>query len=64
MLLSKYFEKRAKDGLPDPNSPLSSHVPSHKSIGQQRGIRGLAEYLLSRQHMKERNFVHTVGIRK
>ena len=26
MLLFKYFEKGAKDGLPDPNGPLSSRT--------------------------------------
>ena len=29
--------------------------------GQLRGIRGLAECLLSQQHLKERNVVHTIG---
>ena len=34
MSLFKYFEKRAKDGLPDSNGPLSSHVPLEESFGQ------------------------------
>ena len=52
-----YFEKRTKYGLLDPNGPLSSCVPLETSVGQTRGIRGLTEYLLSRdrQHPKERN---------
>ena len=33
------FKIKAKDGLPDPNGPLSSHVPSDESIGQPRSIR-------------------------
>ena len=43
----KYFEKRAKDGLLDPNGSLSSRVPSDKGVGQKRDIRGLVhvEYL-------------------
>ena len=61
MSLFKYFEKRAKDGLPDPNGPLSSRVPSDKSVGKPRDICGPAEYLLSWQHLKERNVVHTIG---
>jgi len=28
----------AKDGLPDPSGPLSSCVPSDKSVGQPRGV--------------------------
>jgi len=36
MSLFKYFEKRAKDDLPNPNGPLSSHVPSDESVGQPR----------------------------
>ena len=43
MLLFKYFEKRAKDGLPDPNGPLSSCVPSDECVGQPKGIQGIAE---------------------
>ena len=37
---SGYFEKRAKDGLPDPNGPLSSHVilPSDESVGQPEKV--------------------------
>ena len=61
MLLFKYFDKKAKDGLPDPNGPLSSHVPLDKSVDQPRGIWGLVEYLLSWQHQKERDVVHTIG---
>ena len=34
MLLFKYFEKRAKDDLPDPNGPLIAHAPSDDSVGQ------------------------------
>ena len=61
MLLFKYFEKRAKDGLPDPNGPLSSRVPSDESVGKPTGIRGSrSSYLLSRQHLKERK-VHKIG---
>ena len=55
MSLFKYFEKRAKDGLPNPNDPLSS-CPLDKSVGQLKGIRGLAEYLKSQQHLKERTW--------
>ena len=36
MSLIKYFENRAKDGLSDPNGPLSSCVPSDKVVGQTR----------------------------
>ena len=36
MPLFKYFEKRAKDGLSNPNGLLSSRIPSDKSIGQPR----------------------------
>ena len=63
MPLFKYFEKRAKDGLPNPNGPLSSRVPSDESVGQPRGIRGFTEIsdLLNQQHLKERNVVHTIG---
>ena len=43
------------------HGPLSSRVPSDESVGQPRGIWGLAEYLLSKQHLKERNVVHTIG---
>jgi len=43
MSLFKYFEKRAKDGLPDRNGPLSSHVPSDESVDQPKGIQGVAE---------------------
>ena len=53
MLLFKYFEKRAKDGLPD---PWSSRVPSDESVGQPKGIprgmQGIAE---------ETDVVHTIG---
>ena len=38
MSLIKYFEKRAKDDLPDPNDPLSSRIPLDESVGQPRGI--------------------------
>ena len=34
MSLFKYFEKRAKDGLPDPNGPLPARVPLDKSVVQ------------------------------
>ena len=34
MLLFKYFEKRAKDGLPEPNGPLSAHVLTDDSVGR------------------------------
>ena len=34
MLLFKYFEKRAKDGLPDPNGPLPARVLLNSSIGR------------------------------
>ena len=34
MSLFKYFEKRAKDGLPDPNGPLSTCVPMDDSVGR------------------------------
>jgi len=34
MLLFKYFEKRAKDGLSDPNSPLFACVPLDDSVGR------------------------------
>ena len=61
MLLSKYFEKRAKDGLSDPNGPLSSCISSDESVGQPRGIQGFTGYLLSWQHLKERNVVYTIG---
>ena len=27
-----YFEKRVKDGLPDPNGPLSACIPSDNTI--------------------------------
>ena len=67
MSLFKYFEKKAKDALPDPNGPLSSRepseVPSDESVGQpgERYDRGIMEYsysyLLSRQ---QRNVVHTI----
>ena len=33
MSLFKYFEKRVKDGLPDPNGPLSSRVPLDEYSG-------------------------------
>ena len=68
--LFRYFEKRAKHGLPDhdPNRPLSSHVPStrtrtlpNREVSKLVMIWGLTEYLLSRlQHLKERNVVHTI----
>ena len=50
-------------GLPDPNGPFSAHVPSDNGIGwPTETISGaVAEYLLSWQHMKERNMVHTTG---
>ena len=70
MLLFKYFEKKAKDALPDPNGLLSSRepseVPSDESVDQpgKRYDQGITEYsysyLLSRQHLKERNVVHTI----
>jgi len=61
-LLFKYFEKRAKDGLPDPNGPLSARVPLNESVGwlTERYPRA-RENLLSWQHLKERNVVHTLG---
>ena len=43
MSLFKYFEKRAKDGLTNRNGPLSSRVPSDESVGQPKGIQGIAE---------------------
>ena len=44
MLLFKYFEKRAKDGLPDLNGPLPPRVPSNEGVGQpMKGIRGIAD---------------------
>ena len=58
MLLFKWFEKRAKDGLPDPNGPVSSRKPLDESVGQPSM---LEDYLLSRQHLKERKVVHTIG---
>ena len=63
MLLFKYFEKRAKDGLPDPNywSLVFTCLPSDKSIGQPKGIYWFAEYLPSQQHLKGRNVIHTIG---
>ena len=46
-MLFKYFEKRTKDGFPDPNGPLSSHVPRTKvPVCQRRSIWGFAKYLL------------------
>ena len=34
----------AKDGLPDPNGPLSLRVPSDEGVGQPtKGIRGIVE---------------------
>jgi len=46
MLLFKYFEKGAKDGLPDPNIPLPSRVFSDEGVCQPtkniRGDRGVA----------------------
>ena len=65
MLLFKYFEERAKDGLPDANNPLSSractlgqkHWPTERYPGECE----VASYLLSRQHLKERKVVHTIG---
>ena len=53
MLLFKCFEKRAKDGLPDPNGPLSSRVLSDKSVGQPRGIRGLARGISAESAVSE-----------
>ena len=61
ILLFKYFEKRAQDDLPDPNDSLSSCVPLDESVGQPKGIRVLTEYLLSWQHLKERNVIYTIG---
>ena len=56
MLLFKYFEKRAKDGLPDPNGPLSPHVPSDKSINQPSktypGDRGVSVELVASEGRK------------
>ena len=43
MLLFKYFDERAKDGLPDANGPLSSRVRSDESVGHPKGIRGIAK---------------------
>ena len=63
MLLFKYFEKGAKDGLPDPNGPLSSRAPSYDNISHaiERYLGGkLAEYLLSQQLLKERKVVYTI----
>ena len=34
MSLFKYFEKRAKDGLLDPNGPLPACIPSDNTIGR------------------------------
>ena len=34
MSLFKYFEKRAKDGLPDPNGPLSARAFTDNSVGR------------------------------
>ena len=49
----KYFEKRAKDGLPD---PLSSRVPSDESVGQPKGIpRGMQGIT------EQTDVVHTIG---
>ena len=45
----------------DPNGPMSLCVPPDESIGQPRGMPGVAEYLLGRQHLKERNVVHMIG---
>ena len=46
MLLFKYFEKRAKDGFPNPNGLLSSRVPSDESVGQPKGIWGITSLTL------------------
>ena len=44
MLLFEYFEKGAKDGLPDPNGPLSSRISLDEGIGQpMKGLRGDCE---------------------
>ena len=43
LLRQSHFEKRSKDSLPDPNGLLSSRVPSDESVGQPKGIRGIAE---------------------
>ena len=54
MSLFKYFEKRAKDGLPDPNIPCLLVYPQTTPLASQpRGIWGLTECLLSQQHLKE-----------
>ena len=49
MLLLKYFQKRAKDGLPDPNRPLSAYIPSDDSLSwptkRYPGIRGISAEL-------------------
>ena len=53
MSLFKYFEEGAKDGLPDPNGPLSSRVSLDKSVGQPKGIWGLSEYVSSKSAASE-----------
>jgi len=55
-MLLLYFEKRAKDGLPDPNGHVRSDWQEQWPVGG-----GLADYPLSRQHLKERNMVHTIA---
>jgi len=46
MSLYKYFKKRAKDDLSDPNGPLSACIPSDNTIGQPTkrylGARGMS----------------------
>ena len=32
-----------RDDLPDPKGPVSLRVPSDESVGQPKGIRGIAE---------------------
>ena len=46
----------------NPNGPLLVRVPTDDNVGQptERYL-GFVEYLLTRQHLKERNVVNTIG---
>ena len=53
MSLLNYFEKRAKDGLLDPNGPLSARLPSDNSVGKRYpGARGISAELAASEGKK------------
>ena len=60
MSLFKYFKKNAKDGLSDPNGPLSSRVASDAIAlaNQEVSAWGISAELVT---CGGKNVVHTIG---